>query len=103
MSTPAHVTEGQFQSEVLQSPLPVLADFYATWCGPCRMQAPILEQLAAELAGKVKVVKVNIDDEPGLAETYRIRAVPTLVIFRNGAPADRIEGLASPALLRQRL
>lgn len=76
--------DATFSSEVLEAKLPVLVDFWATWCGPCQMLAPILEDLASEYAGKIKIVKVDVDQCPNVANTYGIRSIPTLIIFKNG-------------------
>ena len=78
------LNEENFDKEVLHSELPVLVDFFATWCGPCRMLAPIIEELAEEQEGKVKVCKLNVDDASGIAARYGISSIPTLILFRNG-------------------
>ncbi len=78
------VTSADFQSKVLESDVPVLVDFFATWCGPCRMLAPVLEEVAAEVAGKAKVVKLDIDQSPDIAQRYGVMSVPTLIVFENG-------------------
>lgn len=78
------VTESNFEQEVLKSGTPVLVDFWATWCGPCRMLAPVLSSIADERAGKLKVGKINVDEQPGLAARYRVASIPTLVLFSGG-------------------
>ncbi len=78
------ITTANFEKEVLQSDIPVLVDFWATWCGPCRMLAPVLEQIAKEYDGKLKVGKVNVDEEMGLAVKFRVESIPTLMLFKNG-------------------
>ena len=87
------LTAANFQAEVLDSPIPVLVDFWATWCGPCRMVAPIVAQIAEEQEGVVKVGKVNVDDEPGLAGRYGISSIPTLIVFKNGQPVNGAVGV----------
>ena len=79
-----HVTDGAFESDVLNSEQPVLVDYWAEWCGPCKMIAPILEEIAEEYAGKVKIAKLNIDDNPATPPKYNIRGIPTLMLFKNG-------------------
>ena len=81
------VTDASFEQDVLKSDVPVLVDFWAEWCGPCRMIAPILEQVAGETAGKLKVVKLNVDENPATSPKYGIRGIPTLILFKNGQPA----------------
>jgi thioredoxin len=97
------LTYDDFVSEVLQSDLPVLVDFYADWCGPCRALAPVLAQLSAEFAGKAKIVKVNADHEPELAEYYQVQALPTLMLFRGGRLVQRFEGAPPAQVLRSLL
>ena len=89
------LTDENFAQEVLKSPVPVLVDFWAEWCGPCKMVAPILDELASEYDNRVKIAKLNIDDYQGLATEYGIRAIPTLLIFKDGQVADQIVGLRS--------
>ena len=80
----------EFQAEVLESKVPVLVDFSATWCGPCQMMGPVLEQLSAEYEGKAKIVKVDIDESMDLAQKYQIMSVPNMIIFKDGAPVDAV-------------
>jgi thioredoxin 1 len=93
MSQATAVTTTDFQQEVLQASVPVLVDFWAPWCGPCRRIAPELDAVAQELSGKVKIVKVNVDENPDVAEQYGVRGIPNLVIFKGGAVVDQIVGL----------
>jgi len=88
----AHVNESNFQEEVLEAGLPVLVDFTAVWCGPCKMIDPIVSQLAKEWAGKVKVVALDVDDNPNLAMQYQVMGVPTLMLFIDGQPSQRVSG-----------
>lgn len=88
MSNLLHVTDASFEAEVLKSDLPVVVDFWAEWCGPCRMIAPVLEALAQEYAGKVKIVKVNVDENSVSAATYGVRGIPTLLLFKAGNVVD---------------
>ncbi len=92
MSKPAEVTDGNFETEVLKSDKPVLVDFWAPWCGPCRMVAPVVEELAEEYDGKVKFLKLNTDDNVNTAARYGIRSIPTLLMFKGGEPVDQIIG-----------
>ena len=94
------LTDTNFQAEVIDSKLPVLVDFWAEWCGPCKMIAPMLEELATEYAGKVKIGKVNIDEEGALATPYRITAIPTLLLFKNGQVIDQMVGAKSKSALK---
>ncbi|HEY2748937.1 MAG TPA: thioredoxin [Polyangia bacterium] len=88
----ANVTDASFETDVLKSSQPVLIDFWATWCGPCRAIAPVVEQLAGEYAGKVKVVKVNIDENPKTPTQYDVRSIPTLLMFKDGKVVGQIVG-----------
>jgi thioredoxin 1 len=98
-----HATTLNFDEEVLLSRTPVVVDFYADWCGPCKMLAPLLERAAADYAGRVKVVKVNVDDENDLAARYRISGIPTLVFFKDGKAADPVVGLLPDWMLREKV
>ena len=92
-----------FQDLLEGSDIPVLVDFYATWCGPCQMMAPILEQVGANLRDRLQIVKIDTDKYPNLASKYQIEALPTLVLFKNGQPAERIEGVLQAQQLIQHL
>jgi thioredoxin 1 len=93
-STPRNVTDATFEAQVLRSPLPVLVDFWAPWCGPCRMVSPAVEEIGRQHAGQMKVVKVNTDENPAYTSRLGIQGIPTLIIFRNGREVDRIVGAA---------
>ncbi len=103
MSKPVQVNEQIFDGEVLRSPLPVLADFWAAWCGPCRMIAPIVEELARDYEGRLKVAKIDVDQNPGLASRYGIMSIPTLAIFKDGQLVNTIVGYAPKADLQERI
>lgn len=96
-------TDANFKSEVLESDIPVLVDFYADWCGPCKMIAPIVTELADEYEGKVKIGKLNVDQEQETAEAYRVMSIPTLLIIKNGAVVDTIVGAQPKKALQDKL
>lgn len=101
MKNIVELTETSFETEVLRAAGPVLVDFYAPWCGPCKMLAPLLEQLAGELAGQVKFAKLNVDAAAELAGHYGLTGVPTLLLFRDGQRVDQMVGIAPPATLKR--
>ena len=92
MADTPNISQDTFQGEVLESGIPVLVDFTAVWCGPCKMLDPIVKQIASDWTGKVKVVKLDVDDNPELAMRYQVMGVPTLMLFVNGEPAQRVTG-----------
>lgn len=97
------LTDENFQSEVIESDLPVLVDFWAAWCGPCRALTPVIEQLADEYQGRAKIAKLNVDENPAAASSYKVRSIPTLLVFRNGEVVDSIVGLAPKQTLEAKL
>ena len=101
--SPLTITDANFGSEVEKSPLPVLLDFWAAWCGPCRMVAPVIEQLAKELNGKVRVGKIDVDANQRTAGRFRVQSIPTLLILKDGMEIDRIVGAASKEAIVRRL
>jgi len=100
---PLVVTDNSFAAEVERSPLPVLVDFWAGWCGPCRMIAPAIEDLARELAGRARIAKLNIDDNPLTARRYGVSSIPTLLIFKDGREVERLVGLRPKTEIAARL
>ena len=103
MSQPINVTDSSFDEEVIQADTPVLVDFWADWCAPCKMIAPIVEELAGEFDGKIKFTKLDVDSNPKSASSYGIRGIPTMLIFNEGEPVDQVVGAVSKSVLKKRL
>ena len=103
MAKPQDVTDQTFEQEVIKSERPVLVDFWAPWCGPCRMVAPIVEELAGEYEGKVDFYKLNTDENPKVSMQYQIRSIPTLLVFKSGEPVQQIVGFRPKSDLKKRL
>ncbi|NHD18938.1 MULTISPECIES: thioredoxin [Actinopolyspora] len=103
MSKPVTVDADSFKTEVLNNDKPVLVDFWATWCGPCKMVAPVLEEIASEHEGKITIAKLDIDQNPGVARDYQVMSVPTLLLFSNGEPVKQIVGAKPKAQLLEDL
>lgn len=103
LSEPLHINEASFDRVVSQSPVPVLVDFWAPWCGPCKAIAPLLDELAREKADTLRIAKVNVDDEPTLAAKFNIRSIPTLIIFSGGQIKDTLIGMTSKRDLEAKL
>ena len=101
MKSVIELNGASFESDVLNSQDSILVDFYATWCGPCKMLAPVLEQLATEFQGRVRFAKLNVDEASEIAGRYNITGVPTLILFRKGQPVDTVVGMASAGMLRR--
>ncbi len=103
MSAAVQVTDGSFKGDVLESDVPVLVDFWAPWCGPCRMVAPVVDEIAEQYAGQIKVVKLNTDENPNTASQYGIRSIPTLMIFKGGQRVDMVVGAVPKTTLASTL
>ncbi|MGC8826452.1 MAG: thioredoxin [Anaerolineae bacterium] len=103
MSKPLEVTDATFEAEVLKADLPVLVDFWAAWCGPCKMIAPIVEELAKDYAGKLKVCKLNVDENNQTAAQFGIMSIPTLMLFKEGKPVERLIGYMPKAKLVEKI
>ncbi len=103
MSNEIQVTDANFEAEVLKSNIPVLVDFWAPWCGPCRMIGPVIDELAKEYAGKVKVCKLNTDENQDTASKYQISAIPTILLFKGGKLAQQLVGLQPKEELKKNL
>ncbi len=103
MAHPIEVTDDTFDEEVVKSESPVLVDFWADWCAPCKMIAPLVEELADEFDGRVKFAKLDVDSNPQTATTYGIRGIPTLLIFNGGQPVDQVVGAVPKSVLKKRL
>ncbi len=101
MGAVQEITDSNFDAEVLQSKTPVLIDFWAPWCGPCRAIGPVVEQLAGEYSGKLKVVKMNVDDNPQTPSRYGVRGIPNLIVFKDGKVHEQIVGAVAKARLTQ--
>lgn len=99
----AEFTDDSFEADVLGSDVPVLVDFWAPWCGPCRMLAPTVDAIAEEYEGKAKVGKVNTDENPGIASRYQIQSIPTLIVFKGGQPVDQMMGAQPKESITERL
>jgi len=103
MGKALEVTDSTFEQEVLQSTQPVLVDFWAIWCGPCKAIAPIVEELAGEYEGRLKVMKLDVDDNPRTASAYGVQSIPTLMVFKDGKPAERIVGAVPKKVIADKL
>lgn len=103
MSAPVKVTDNSFEDVVMNSSTPILVDFWAEWCGPCKMIAPVLEELASEMDGQLLIGKLDVDHNPDTAMAFGVMSIPTLLLFKDGQPVDRIVGFQPKAQLKRRL
>ena len=103
MTHPINVTDSSFDEEVIQADTPVLVDFWADWCAPCKMIAPIVEELAGEFDGKIKFAKLDVDSNPKSASSYGIRGIPTMLIFNGGEPVDQVVGAVPKSVIKKKL
>jgi thioredoxin 1 len=103
MGKPVEIKEAKFNEVVIKSKMPVLVDFWAPWCGPCRMVAPVVDELATEYDGKISFVKLNVDDNPQIASQFGVMSIPTLIVFKGGKPASTIVGFRPKAELKKSL
>ena len=103
MANPITITDASFQKDVLEASTPVLVDFWATWCGPCKMIAPVLEEIANEQSGKLTIAKLDVDQNAASAQKYSVMSIPTLILFKNGQPAERLVGYMSKEQLMAKI
>ena len=103
MNEPININEASFEKAVLQSPVPVLVDFWAPWCGPCKMIGPLLDEIAKESEGRYRITKVNVDDDPALMQRFNVRAVPTLLFFNGGKLREQLVGGAPKKTILEKL
>lgn len=103
MNEPIHINEASFDTAVLQSPIPVLVDFWAPWCGPCRLISPVLDEIAREGEGRYRIAKVNVDDSPALAQRFSIRGIPALLFFSGGELRHQVAGVAGKKVIADKL